>query len=101
MNVHDVKKLQEAVEKIDVAAVPAETKKPKKGDAGEEDVDIGDEMPASNFPPVQIDKDIDKDNDRGSSNSSSSSSDSSSSSGIDLLTLNFKCEPTEKQKNLI
>ncbi|CAI0401130.1 unnamed protein product [Linum tenue] len=30
-----------------------EAKKPKKGDAGEEDVDIGDEMPMSSFPLVR------------------------------------------------
>ncbi|CAN1167430.1 Transcription factor GTE2 [Linum perenne] len=59
-----------------------EAKKPKKGDAGEEDVDIGDEMPMSSFPPVEIEKD----NGHASSSSSSSSSssdDSSSSSDSD------------------
>ncbi|CAL1389884.1 unnamed protein product [Linum trigynum] len=59
-----------------------EAKKAKKGDAGEEDVDIGDEMPVSSFPPVEIEKD----NGHASSSSSSSSSssdDSSSSSGSD------------------
>ncbi|GMJ06797.1 hypothetical protein HRI_004348900 [Hibiscus trionum] len=55
---------------------PMEMKKPKKGDAGEEDVDIGDEMPMSSFPPVEIEKD----NDRASSSSSDSSSSSSGSS---------------------
>ncbi|CAN0921038.1 Transcription factor GTE3, chloroplastic [Linum grandiflorum] len=55
-----------------------ESKKVKKGDAGEEDVDIGDEMPMSNFPPVEIEKD--KGHASSSSSSSSSSSDDSSSS---------------------
>ncbi|KAI9161578.1 hypothetical protein LWI28_018839 [Acer negundo] len=41
------------VEKIEVAM---ETKKVKKGDSREEDVDIGDEMPMSSFPPVEIEK---------------------------------------------
>uniref|UniRef100_A0A5B6ZK49 Transcription factor GTE7-like n=1 Tax=Davidia involucrata TaxID=16924 RepID=A0A5B6ZK49_DAVIN len=68
-------------------------KKPKKGDAGEEDVDIGDEMPMSSFPPVEIEKD-DGGQDHGhvtssSSSSSSSSSDSSSSSGIETSILIF------------
>jgi hypothetical protein len=66
-----------------IEAVASEAKKLKKGEAGEEDVDIGDEMPMSNFPPVEIEKDV---GGRGSSSSSSSSSssdsDSSSSSGI-------------------
>ncbi|GAB4828159.1 hypothetical protein Ancab_035076 [Ancistrocladus abbreviatus] len=52
------------------------------GEAGEEDVDIGDEMPMSHFPPVEIEKDDDGHAGSGSSSSSSSSSsDSSSSSG--------------------
>ncbi|KAJ8769011.1 hypothetical protein K2173_024006 [Erythroxylum novogranatense] len=58
-----------------------EAKKPKKGEAGDEDVDIGDDMPMSSFPPVEIEKD----NGHASSSSSSSSSssdDSSSSSGV-------------------
>ncbi|KAG5254029.1 transcription factor GTE [Salix suchowensis] len=61
--------------------VANESKKPKRGDVGDEDVDIGDEMPVSSFPPVEIEKD----NGHASSSSSSSSSssdDSSSSSGI-------------------
>ncbi|KAE8660991.1 hypothetical protein F3Y22_tig00116944pilonHSYRG00256 [Hibiscus syriacus] len=61
------------VEKIEA---PMEMKKPKKADAGEEDVDIGDEMPMSSFPPVEIERD----NDRASSSSSDSSSLSSGSS---------------------
>ncbi|KAJ6302683.1 hypothetical protein OIU77_016717 [Salix suchowensis] len=62
--------------------VANESKKPKRGDVGDEDVDIGDEMPVSSFPPVEIEKD----NGHASSSSSSSSSssdDSSSSSGSD------------------
>ncbi|XP_031116924.1 transcription factor GTE7-like [Ipomoea triloba] len=49
--------------------------KDQKDEAGEEDVDIGEESPINNFPPVQIEKDVS----RSSSSSSSSSSDSSSS----------------------
>eukprot|EP00257_Ricinus_communis_P016108 XP_015574173.1 transcription factor GTE7 [Ricinus communis] len=61
-------------ERIDIT----EAKKPKKGDAGDEDVDIGDEMPMSSFPPVEIEKD--NGHASSSSSSSSSSSDESSSS---------------------
>ncbi|KAG7014915.1 Transcription factor GTE7, partial [Cucurbita argyrosperma subsp. argyrosperma] len=57
--------------------VGSETKKQRKGEAGEEDVDIGDEMPASDFPPVVIEKDA------GGGHASSSSSGSSSSSSDD------------------
>ncbi|KAF5444250.1 hypothetical protein F2P56_036738 [Juglans regia] len=66
-------------------AVAIEVKKPKKGgEAGEEDVDIGDEMPMSNFPPVEIEKDVGGQGSSSSSSSSSSSdSDSSSSSDSD------------------
>lgn len=53
----------------------------KKVELGEEDVDIGDEMPSTNFPPVEIEKDATGGYASGSSSSSSSSSDSSSSSG--------------------
>ncbi|KAL8116851.1 hypothetical protein AgCh_023145 [Apium graveolens] len=70
-------------------------KKIKKGD-GDEDIDIGDEMPENSFPPVEIEKDDGghgQDNgikngpgngnaSSSSSSSGSSSSDSSSSSGI-------------------
>jgi hypothetical protein len=69
-------------EKIEVVA--SEAKKPKKGgEAGEEDVDIGDEMPMSNFPPVEIEKDVGGHASSSSSSSSSSDSDSSSSSDSD------------------
>ena len=61
-----------------------EAKKPKKGDVGDEDVDIGDEMPMSSFPPVEIEKDNGHAS-SSSSGSSSSSDDSSSSSGITQL----------------
>lgn len=59
-------------------------KKIKKGD-GDEDVDIGEEMPESSFPPLEIDKDDggngrDNGNHNGNGNASSSSSSSGSSS---------------------
>lgn len=66
-------------------------KEVNRGVGDDEDVDIGDEIPVHNFPPLVIDKDDDKtqgggdDDDRESSrsrSSSSSSSDTSSSSGI-------------------
>lgn len=65
-----------------VEAAASEPKKPKKGEAGDEDVDIGDEMPMSNFPPVEIEKDVGG-HGSSSSSSSSSSSDSDSSSSSD------------------
>lgn len=57
--------------------------KSKKGEFWEEDVDIGEEIPLGNFPPVVIDKDATACAGSGSSGSScsTSSSDSSSSSG--------------------
>lgn len=59
-------------------------KKPKKGDVGDEDVEIEDDEPATHFPPVEIEKDEgggrDQDNGGGSSSSGSSSSSSSGSS---------------------
>lgn len=61
-----------------------EVKKMKKMEVGDEDVDIGDEMPMNNFPPVEIEKDKDVVGGHAASSSSSSgssSSDSSSSSG--------------------
>jgi len=67
--------------------MPTELKKAKKLEAGDEDVDIGDEMPMSMFPPVEIEKDKDVAGGHATSSSSSSSgssSDSSSSSGIPL-----------------
>ncbi|KAL4036618.1 hypothetical protein IC575_000178 [Cucumis melo] len=65
--------------------VKTEAKKLRKGDVGEEDVDIGDEVvPMGGFPPVEIERDAAA---RASSSSDSSSSsgsdDSSSSSGSD------------------
>lgn len=72
-------------EKIDVAVT--EPKRPKKGEVGDEDVDIGDDMPMNNFPPVEIEKDVggNASSDNSSSSSGSSSSGSSSSSGISTL----------------
>lgn len=67
-------------------------KKPKKMEAGDEDVDIGDEMPMSIFPPVEIEKDKDVVGGHAassSSSSSSSSSDSSSSSGMKSCSMVF------------
>ncbi|CAK9150961.1 unnamed protein product [Ilex paraguariensis] len=72
-------------------------KKPKKGEAGDEDVDIDDDMPATSFPPVEIEKDegvYEQNHDHGratssSSSSSSSGSDSSSSSGIESCVTTF------------
>ena len=67
-------------EKIEASS--AEQKRPKR-EAGDEDVDIGDDMPMSSFPPVEIEKDVGGGHASSSSSgsSSSSSSDSSSSSG--------------------
>ncbi|KAL5988401.1 hypothetical protein ACLOJK_036165 [Asimina triloba] len=70
-----------AVEVADAAdEVGSAKKSTKKGETGEEDVDIGEDMPSTNFPPVEIEKDTGGNASR-SSSSSSSSSDSSSSSG--------------------
>lgn len=52
--------------------------KGKKGEIGEEDVDIGEEIPLENFPPVVIDKDATACAGSGSSGSTSSSDSSSS-----------------------
>ncbi|KAK1549103.1 hypothetical protein Q3G72_009509 [Acer saccharum] len=49
---------------------------------GEEDVDIGEEIPMEYYPPVEIEKD-DNANSNNSSSSSSGSDDTSSSSGSD------------------
>lgn len=58
--------------------------KNKKVEMGEEDVDIGDEIPMCNYPPVEIEKDRSSgSSSSGSSGSSSSESDSGSSSGSD------------------
>ncbi|XP_043708562.1 transcription factor GTE2-like [Telopea speciosissima] len=72
------------------ASTSVAAKKYKKGETVEEDVDIGEEMPANNFPPVEIEKDAGGYASRSSSSSSSSSgsssssdSDSGSSSGSD------------------
>ncbi|KAI5448292.1 transcription factor GTE7 [Lathyrus oleraceus] len=83
-----------ASEKVDEVP-PVEAKKSKKAEAGDEDVDIGDDMPMSVFPPVEIEKDKDvvvggrasssssSSSSSGSDSSSSSDSDSGSSSGSD------------------
>uniref|UniRef100_A0A2P2LLP6 Uncharacterized protein MANES_10G094400 n=1 Tax=Rhizophora mucronata TaxID=61149 RepID=A0A2P2LLP6_RHIMU len=59
-----------------------EAKRPKKGETGDEDVDIVDDLPMSSFPPVEIEKDTGH-RSSSSSSSSSSSDDSSSSSESD------------------
>lgn len=59
--------------------VPHKGKRGETGGGGDEDVDIGDEMPMGSYPPVEIDRDDVRSN---TSSSSSSSSDSSSSSGM-------------------
>ncbi|XP_073001515.1 transcription factor GTE7-like [Typha latifolia] len=61
-------------------------KKSKKADTGDEDIDIGDEMPPTSYPPVEIEKDAGysgSSSSSGSDSSSSSDSDSGSSSGSD------------------
>ncbi|PON32576.1 Bromodomain containing protein [Parasponia andersonii] len=67
-----------ASERMDTG--PAEPKRPKKGEARDEDVDIGDDMPMNSFPPVEIEKDVGDHHGGGSSSSSSSSGSSSSDS---------------------
>lgn len=59
-----------------------EMENPRVVEFGEEDIDIGDEIPASSFTPVEIEKE-DAVTAREHENQSSSSSDSSSSSGSD------------------
>lgn len=52
-------------------------------DVNEEDIDIGgNDMPSTNFPPVEIEKDTAVRNSKSSSSSSSSSDSGSSSSGL-------------------
>ena len=73
-----------AVVKAESDVPVAPTKKAKRGEGGEEDVDIGDDIPMSSFPPVEIEKDDGHGHASSSSSSSSgSSSDSSSSSDSD------------------
>lgn len=67
----------------DPADAAAVVKSKKVDVAAEEDVDIGEDIPMGNFPPVVIEKDVDIE-ESNSSGSSSSSSDSSSSSGTKL-----------------
>eukprot|EP01018_Ginkgo_biloba_P001711 Gb_40751 [translate_table: standard] len=77
-------------EKSPVNVVGDTPKKSKKGEQGEEDVDIDDDMPSTNFPPVEIEKDggyasrsSSSSSSSSDSGSSSSDSDSGSSSGSD------------------
>ncbi|CAA3015353.1 transcription factor GTE2-like [Olea europaea subsp. europaea] len=65
--------------------VEIEGQQMKKDDVvGEEDVDIGEEIPVNNFPPVEIERDaVGAGNESSGSSSSSSGSDSSSSSDSD------------------
>ncbi|PNX95862.1 bromodomain-containing protein [Trifolium pratense] len=65
-------------EKVD-ATPPSDGKKQKKIETVDEDVDIGDDMPVNNFPPVEIEKD----KEMGGTGDHASSSGSSSSSGSD------------------
>jgi hypothetical protein len=79
--------LQELLDREKVNATPpSEGKKQKKIDVVDEDVDIGDDMPANDFPPVEIEQDKDMSGTGGcvssSSSGSSSSGSDSSSSGI-------------------
>ncbi|KAF5181522.1 Transcription factor gte2 [Thalictrum thalictroides] len=62
-------------------ALPSEKTKKSEPICVEEDIDIGEEIPTNNFPPVEIEKDVGYAS--RSSSSGSSSSDSSSSSGSD------------------
>ncbi|KAF6154569.1 hypothetical protein GIB67_017951 [Kingdonia uniflora] len=65
-------------------AVEPDNRNKKREDAGEEDdIDIGDDVPTNNFPPVEIEKDVVGGNNSRSSSSSSSGSDSDSSSDSD------------------
>lgn len=75
-------------DEVDIIEKNDSAKKPKRIEVGDEDVDIDDDMPATSFPPVEIEKDEaagrEPDNRSSSSSSSGSSgSDSSSSSGSD------------------
>ncbi|XP_020267071.1 transcription factor GTE7-like [Asparagus officinalis] len=58
-------------------------KKSKKGDPVDEEVDIGDDMPAIHYPSVEIEKESSSSSSGSDSSSSSSDSDSGSSSGSD------------------
>jgi len=74
-----------------VDATPPSEGKKSKIETVYEDVDIGDDMPVNNFPPMEIEKDKDigatgghASSSSGSDSSSSSDSDSGSSSGSDF-----------------
>ncbi|GMH17915.1 hypothetical protein Nepgr_019756 [Nepenthes gracilis] len=82
--------------------------KGKKGEVGEEDVDIGDEMPISHFPSVEIERDDDGHAaaaaataaaSGSSSSSSSSTSDSSSSSDSDSATSDSDLDDAQSRDN--
>ncbi|KAJ0984164.1 hypothetical protein J5N97_002520 [Dioscorea zingiberensis] len=60
---------------------PVAAKRSKKGETGDEDVDIGDEMPSLHYPSVEIEKDTGNASSSSSSGSDSSSSSSDSDSG--------------------
>ncbi|XP_022136729.1 transcription factor GTE7-like isoform X2 [Momordica charantia] len=77
----DSSKANETSSANEINEVKTEAKKARKGDVGEEDVDIGDEMmPMGGFPPVVIDRDAAAHASSSSESSSSSGSDDSSSS---------------------
>lgn len=65
---------------VTVAGSVVTDRVPEKNEMGEEDVDIGDEMPAMQYPPVEIQREAAQANSSSSSDSGSSSSDSDSSS---------------------
>ncbi|XP_022988748.1 transcription factor GTE7-like [Cucurbita maxima] len=86
-NADSIKANNEISSANELIEAKTEEKKLRKGDMGEEDVDIGDEemMPVGGFPPVEIEKDAaaHASSSRSDSSSSSDSDDSSSSSGSD------------------
>lgn len=68
----------------------------EKSEVGDEDVDIGDEIPAEAYPPVEIERDVNvTDNTSSSSSGSSDDDDSSSSSSsrgkLILIIINSSC----------
>lgn len=70
----------------------AEKRVRKGGDGGEEDVDIGEDIPIEDYPSVEIERDGTAATAGSSSSGSSSSSGGSSSSGNDLSFHMFKCD---------
>ncbi|XP_010254641.1 PREDICTED: transcription factor GTE7-like [Nelumbo nucifera] len=79
----------EAATAAEAQTSASSARKVKKGEAVDEDVDIGEDIPTSNFPPVEIEKDAGlasrscSSSSSSSGSSSSSDSDSGSSSGSD------------------